>query len=190
MNTNNIHNQLVKTGVKYAHPVVITYDIGANNEPNGHGTVAYKIEQVNKVLGDNNSLAAQKLKGILAISNIVVGDSIANVLLIEAILFDLDMTVQQFSEIYVENPSRLYKIKVADRTQFKTIADESRLTEPAEVQEEIDAAVAQVKEGKAFVRPSGTEDILRLYSEAATLEEMNQLAQTILDAFQTKFTKY
>jgi len=106
----------------------------------------------------------------------VVGDSIANVLLIEAILFDLDMTVQQFSEIYVENPSRLYKIKVADRTQFKTIADESRLTEPAEVQEEIDAAVAQVKEGKAFVRPSGTEDILRLYSEAATLEEMNQLA--------------
>ena len=58
LNANNIHNQLVKTGVKYAHPVVVTYDIGANNEPNGHGTVAYKIDEVNKALGDNNSLAA------------------------------------------------------------------------------------------------------------------------------------
>lgn len=74
-----------------------------------------------------------KLKCLLDISNVVVGDSIANVLLIEAILFDLDMTIQEFSEIYVENPSRLYKINVADRTQFKTIDDESRLTQPEEV---------------------------------------------------------
>ena len=41
LNQNQIKNQLVKTGVKYAHPVVKHYDIGANNEPNGHGTVAY-----------------------------------------------------------------------------------------------------------------------------------------------------
>jgi phosphomannomutase len=29
-----------------------------------------------------------------------------------------------------------------------------------------------IEEGKAFVRPSGTEDILRLYSEAKTIEEV------------------
>ena len=39
-----------------------------------------------------------------------------------------------------------------------------------EVQNEIDEAVAQVQEGKAFVRPSGTEDILRLYAEASNLD--------------------
>lgn len=130
LNKNNVKNQLVKTGVKYAHPVVMMYDIGANDEPNGHGTVAYKPERIQEVLGDNNSLEAQKLKAILAVSNVVVGDSIANMLVMEAILFDMDMSIQQFSEIYQENPSKLYKIVVSDRTKFKTNADESRLVEP------------------------------------------------------------
>jgi len=123
----------VKTGVKYAHPVVVEYDIGANDEPNGHGTVTYKADRIKEVLGDNQSAAAQKLKTLLSISNVVVGDSIANMLLIEAILFDLDMNIQQLSELYEENPSKLWKAQVADRTKFKTIADESRLTEPEEL---------------------------------------------------------
>jgi hypothetical protein len=58
LNSNGINNQLVKTGVKYAHPVVKNYDIGANNEPNGHGTVAFKMNKLNEVLGDNESIAA------------------------------------------------------------------------------------------------------------------------------------
>ena len=62
----------------------------------------------------------------------------------------------------------MYKIKVSDRTKFTITEDESRLTYPLELQEEIDAAIAKVDEGKAFVRPSGTEDILRLYCEANT----------------------
>jgi len=93
LNDNNIKNQLVKTGVKYAHPVVIEYDIGANDEPNGHGTVAYKVDKLEAALQGNNSIEAQKLRGILEISNTVVGDSIANLLLIEAIMFDLDMSI-------------------------------------------------------------------------------------------------
>jgi hypothetical protein len=44
-----------------------------------------------------NEIEAQKLQALLQISNVVVGDSIANLLLIEAILFDLDMSVQEFS---------------------------------------------------------------------------------------------
>ena len=85
----------------------------------------------------------------------------------------MDMSVQQFAGIYNENPSRLYKMVVPDRTIYKTIDDESRLTSPMEIQNAIDNAVASVNDGKAFVRPSGTEDVLRLYSEAATVEEMS-----------------
>jgi len=48
------------------------------------------------------------------------------------------MSIQDFVAIYSENPNRLYKIKVADRSIFKTIADESRLTEPAEIQAAVD----------------------------------------------------
>jgi hypothetical protein len=57
---------------------------------------------------------------------------------IESILKDLDMSVKDFSEIYLENPSRMFKAVVADRTKFKTVWDESRLTTPEELQTIID----------------------------------------------------
>ena len=100
------------------------------------------------------------------------------------------MSIQQFAQIYQENPSRLWKAKVNDRTKFKTIDDESRLTEPSELQDEIDKAVASVTDGKAFVRPSGTEDILRLYAEAKTVEEVQILGDTILDIINKKFKDF
>ena len=190
MNDNKINTQLVKTGVKHAHRVTVNYDIGANDEPNGHGTVAFKQERIDEVLKGNNSIEAQKLRGVLSCSNPVVGDSIANILVIEAILYDMDMSVQQFAELYEENPSTLYKQKVSDRTKFKVIEDESRLTEPAALQEEIDKAVASVTDGKAFVRPSGTEDILRIYAEAKTKEEVSKLGDTILNIIEEKFVNF
>jgi phosphoacetylglucosamine mutase len=62
----------------------------------------------------------------------------------------------------------MYKAVVSDRYKFKTTEDETRLVQPKELQDIIDKAVSEVKNGKAFVRPSGTEDILRLYCEAST----------------------
>ena len=61
MKEKEINTQLVKTGVKYAHRVVVDYDIGANDEPNGHGTVAYKPERISEVLGENDSIESKKL---------------------------------------------------------------------------------------------------------------------------------
>jgi hypothetical protein len=57
-----------------------------------------------------------------------MGDAIANLLLLESILRDLDMSIADFNAIYEENPSRMYKAVVKDRTKFKVIWDESRLT--------------------------------------------------------------
>jgi phosphoacetylglucosamine mutase len=93
LNDNGINNQLVKTGVKYAHPVVKNYDIGANDEPNGHGAVAFKLDKLEEVLKPINTIESQKLLALLNISNIVVGDAIANMLLMEAIMYDLDMSI-------------------------------------------------------------------------------------------------
>lgn len=84
----------------------------------------------------------------------------------------------------------MYKAVVKDRTKFKVIWDESRLTEPIELQDKIDELVSSTNEGKAFVRPSGTEDILRLYSEAATMAEMEALAQNILREIETKYIDF
>ena len=124
---------------------------------------------------------------LLKISNKVVGDAIANLFVIEAILYDIDMSIQQFDETYTESPSRMYKIKVADRTKFTVTEDESRLTFPTELQDEIDKAIAKVKNGKAFVRASGTEDVIRLYCEAETLEEMDSMARDLQDIIDKRF---
>ena len=40
------------------------------------------------------------------------------------------------------------------------------------------------------MRPSGTEDILRLYAEAKTIEEMESLGKEILLAIETKFKDF
>ena len=141
----NIHNLLCPTGVKNAHPIVVKYDIGANDEPNGHGTIVCKWDKVNAALQDKkDTLEAKKIVAILKLSNMTVGDAIANLLLIESILYDLDMSIQDFSQIYEENPSRMYKAIVKDRTKFKTIWDESRLTNPEALQTTIDSLVGSV----------------------------------------------
>jgi phosphoacetylglucosamine mutase len=131
----NINNELCPTGVKNAHPIVVRYDIGANDEPNGHGTIVCKWNRVKAALAYKmDTLEAKKIVGILQLSNMTVGDAIANLLLIESILWDLDMSIQDFMNIYEENPSRMYKAIVKDRTKFKVVWDESRLTQPIELQ--------------------------------------------------------
>lgn len=58
LNENNINTKLVKTGVKFAHLETVKYDIGAADEPNGHGCVAYNRARLEKVLAGNSSIAA------------------------------------------------------------------------------------------------------------------------------------
>ena len=81
----------------------------------------------------------------------------------------------------------MYKIKVADRTKFTITEDESRLTFPLELQDEIDQAIERVEDGKAFVRPSGTEDILRLYCEAKDQEQMQKLSGELLETIENDY---
>jgi len=129
-----ITNELCPTGVKNAHPIVVRYDIGANDEPNGHGTIVCKWDRVKQALAHKmDTLEAKKIVGILQLSNMTVGDAIANLLLIESIMHDLDMSIEDFMNIYEENPSRMYKAIVKDRTKFKVVWDESRLTQPIEL---------------------------------------------------------
>lgn len=45
----------------------------------------------------------------------------------------------------------------------------------------IDEAVAKVDQGRAFVRPSGTEDCVRVYAEASTTPNTEALAAVVTD---------
>lgn len=45
---------------------------------------------------------------------------------------------------------------------------ERRAVSPAGLQEAIDSLVKKYRQARSFVRPSGTEDVVRVYAEAET----------------------
>ncbi len=82
------------------------------------------------MLDKKETAQGKKLYAFLRLSNIYVGDAIANLLMIEAILRDKGMTIAEFNELYRDLPSQMFKIKVANRALFQTTFDESKLVEP------------------------------------------------------------
>lgn len=62
---------------------------------------------------------------------------------------------------------------------IKTTDAERICVEPSTLQPEIDALVAKYPSARSFVRPSGTEDIVRVYAEATTREDCDRLAAEV-----------
>lgn len=50
---------------------------------------------------------------------------------------------------------------------------------PEGLQDEINELVSKYNKGRSFIRPSGTEDIVRVYAEAVTQEEADKLAAEV-----------
>ena len=69
-------------------------------------------------------------------------------------------------------------------TVIQTADAERRCTAPATMQPAIDALVAAVtaQPARAFVRPSGTEDVVRVYAEAGTQQACDALARDVAAA--------
>ena len=81
----------------------------------------------------------------------------------------------------------MLKVSVPDRSLILTTDAERRCTAPEAMQPAIDALVNAGPGGvagvrRAFVRPSGTEDIVRVYAEASTRAEVDQLAADVCKA--------
>mmetsp|Transcript_3381 Transcript_3381/g.8371 ORF Transcript_3381/g.8371 Transcript_3381/m.8371 type:complete len:121 (-) Transcript_3381:197-559(-) len=106
----------------------------------------------------------------------------ADLLAVEAILTVEHISLETWGMMYRDLPSRQLKCQVADRTIIETTSDESRVIAPAALQDAIDAAVAKYTSGRAFARPSGTEDAVRVYAEAGSAEEADALALEVNQA--------
>ncbi|XP_071760700.2 phosphoacetylglucosamine mutase [Centroberyx gerrardi] len=176
-----------KTGVKHLHHAAQEFDIGVYFEANGHGTVLFsktaeqKIQQLAKDPNSNDERkrSALLLQNTVNLINQTVGDAISDMLLIEAILAIKGMTVQQWDTIYTDLPNRQLKVKVSDRRVIDTTDAERRAVSPAGLQEAIDSLVKKFRQARSFVRPSGTEDVVRVYSEAETQESADDLAHEV-----------
>ncbi len=188
---------LAKTGVKYCHHKAVEYDIGVYFEANGHGTVLFKKHFIDKVRAFQNSgarsnasaeirasefAAAERILALEQLINQATGDAMADCLCVEAILKAENMTLEQWAALYTDLPSRQLKCKVADRSAITVTEDESRVITPKALQDAIDKAVAEYTQGRAFARPSGTEDAVRVYAEATNTEMADALALKVAQA--------
>ena len=166
----------VPTGVKHLHHAAAErYDIGVYFEANGHGTVLFSSSSQRKIASHKPSTAAQatalgRLKDVIDVINQTVGDALSDILLVEVALYHMSYSVEAWDKLYLDLPNRLVKVKVGDRNAFVTEDAERRLVQPLGLQAKIDQLVQRTG-GRSFVRPSGTEDVVRVYAEAQETDE-------------------
>ena len=177
LHSKGIQTFITKTGVKYLHHKAIEYDIGIYFEANGHGTVIFSeqlISYLNSLTID--SIAIKRLKSYVKVINQAVGDALSDMLCCLAALDVLNMSFIGWNEIYTDFPSKQLKVSVPDKSKIICSDDETTILQPKELQDDLNYSMSLVTSGRCFVRPSGTEDVVRIYAEAATVEEAERLA--------------
>ncbi len=162
----------VPTGVKHLHHAAEQYDVGVYFEANGHGTVLFsnntlKTLKAHQPQSPAQSSALEHLISLTELINQTVGDALSDMLLVEVVLAHKAYTGVEWDSLYADLPNRLVKVVVGDRNAFRTTDAERRLVSPAGLQEKIEELVNRYQGGRSFVRPSGTEDVVRVYAEAA-----------------------
>ncbi|XP_058778137.1 phosphoacetylglucosamine mutase [Vicia villosa] len=181
---------LTPTGVKYLHEKAAEFDIGIYFEANGHGTILFSesfiewLEVRSRELssgskGSDAEKAALRLLAVGKLINQAVGDALSGVLLVEVILKHMGWSMHRWNDLYHDLPSRQLKVKVADRTAVVTANAETVVVRPPGLQEAINTEAAKYTQGRCFVRPSGTEDVVRVYAEASTQEAADTLANCV-----------
>ncbi|RHY84795.1 hypothetical protein DYB26_010181, partial [Aphanomyces astaci] len=181
---------LAKTGVKYCHHKAMEFDIGIYFEANGHGTVMVKdhvidrLQKLETAVDDPKKKAAvSQILAAYQLINQAVGDALSDLLFVEVLLLQQNWTIQHWNAIYSDLPSRQTKVQIADRALVKTTDDETACLAPEALKDAVDALVAAAgPRARAFVRPSGTEDAVRVYAEAQTEAAANDLALRVAQA--------
>ena len=173
------------------------FDVGIYFEANGHGTVLFNrnfyqlMADAEKVLLSSSPLnratiAWQRLRLLPRLINQAVGDALSDLFLVDAILFLRGWDLVEWDSLYNDLPSRQCKVKVKDRTAIVTNENESKVVQPSFLQTALDAAMTSIANSsnsiqlsappRAFVRPSGTENVVRVYAEADTQTNADALA--------------
>ncbi|KAI8470507.1 MAG: phosphoacetylglucosamine mutase [Monoraphidium minutum] len=166
------------TGVKHLHHVAKEFDVGIYFESNGHGTVLFDPKVVARLQELDDQVAVVHILAVSRLMNQAVGDAISGLLLVEAVL-RCGTALEAWEGLYSDLPSRQTKLKVADRGAITTADAERRCVAPPGLQAAVDAAAARFARGRAFARPSGTEDAVRVYAEAETQEAADELAREV-----------
>ncbi|KAF5355718.1 hypothetical protein D9756_003728 [Leucocoprinus leucothites] len=182
--TQRLPVKCVPTGVKHLHHAAESFDIGVYFEANGHGTVLFSRNTLETLERHEPNTPAQQtaLNHIINLTKLInqtVGDALSDMLLVEVVLAHKSYSGVEWDSLYTDLPNRLVKVVVNDRNNFVTTDAERRLVNPAGLQQRIDELVLKYDGGRAFVRPSGTEDVVRVYAEANARIGADELAYRV-----------
>ncbi|KAJ3016008.1 Phosphoacetylglucosamine Mutase [Thoreauomyces humboldtii] len=172
------------TGVKHLHHAAEEFDVGVYFEANGHGTVLFSPAAIKAFHATEGSSPAEKvalntLRALTDLINQTVGDALSDLLMVEAILVSTGQTFADWDTAYTDLKSRLEKVTVTNRLEFVAIKADTELAKPDGLQKKIEQQQAKFKNGRSFVRPSGTEDVVRVYAEADTQANADLLANIV-----------
>ena len=120
-----------------------------------------------------------KLSTLVDVINQTVGDAISDMFMVECVLADKGWDCEEWLACYQDLPNLLAKVTVRDRNEVTTTDAERRVVTPVGLQDKIEAIVAGFSRGRSFVRPSGTEDCVRVYAEAETQVEADSLSAKV-----------
>ena len=190
-NTVKTNVTVAKTGVKFVHSAAHSnFDVGTYFEANGHGTVLFgpkfyeilakaEMTLINTCRFNRANIAWQRLRVMPRLVNQAVGDALSDLFLVDAILYLKGWTLKDWNKLYNDLPSRQCKVKVKDRSLIRTNENETKSTNPPQLQIALENAMNNAISGsaaRAFVRPSGTENVVRVYAEASTQDDADALA--------------
>ncbi|GAD94689.1 phosphoacetylglucosamine mutase [Paecilomyces variotii No. 5] len=175
------------TGVKHLHHAALRFDVGVYFEANGHGTITFSENALKVIKSSEPQSPAQQhaldcLNGLTDLINQAVGDALSDMLLVEVILAHKNWGPKEWLATYTDLPSRLVRVEVADRSIFKAYDAERKLESPPGLQAKIDSLQSRYNKGRSFARASGTEDAVRVYAEAASRSEADDLATRVANA--------
>ncbi|CCJ28822.1 unnamed protein product [Pneumocystis jirovecii] len=171
----------VPTGIKHLHHAAMQYDCGIYFEANGHGTVLFSSKMQSilsscKPKSSKQLTAVNHLKALISLINQTVGDALSNMLLIEVILAHKNWTIEKWDNIYTNLPSKMINVISKNKELYRTIGPNYKVIKPEGIQEQIDMLITKYKEGRAFIRASGTENTDKIYAEAFTKKDADELA--------------
>uniref|UniRef100_A0AC35TNH1 Phosphoacetylglucosamine mutase n=1 Tax=Rhabditophanes sp. KR3021 TaxID=114890 RepID=A0AC35TNH1_9BILA len=189
-NTLKVKHSLVKTGIRHLQDESKTAHVGIFFEANGHGSVYFSYEIMDLITkkythamkAENRNLKSSQiihLYNFMKMVNPVIGCAFSDMVCVEYCLQYFGWSIQEWHQIYNDKPNCLLKATGIDRTQFTTNDNETMLDEPKELQLFIQQLCDKQQGVRAFVRPSGTENLVRIFAEANTPEIAEEVGNKI-----------
>ena len=185
---NNLKNyklSVTKTGINNIQKESKKFDISICYEYNGLGTI-YISQDLSTKFGKLSSLIEtskdsqiiELFQLFIALFNSITSDGVSNLLVIESIMKSMNLSIKDVYDFYNEIPYKIVDIKMK-YNKFITNEDDSKIIEPKNMQIIIDELSNKYANSKIYVRPTGTEDFLRVYVESETDDNCEKIIEEL-----------